>query len=92
LTVLGWLFVAWVVVSPYRRLPNGGDLELAWTVGQHVLASVTAVLGIALLAAAGLVGRRLGTAQAAVRAAPSSDVRRARDERAEARRRDGRSG
>ncbi|HEU5485094.1 MAG TPA: glycosyltransferase family 87 protein [Microlunatus sp.] len=59
LIVLGWLFVGWVVVSPYRRLPNGADLELAWTPGQHVLASVTAVLGIVLLVAAALVGRRL---------------------------------
>lgn len=59
LLVLGWLFVGWVVVSPYRRLPNGGDLELTWTAGQHLLASVTAVLGVALLLAAALVGRRL---------------------------------
>ena len=58
LLVLGWAFVGWVVVSPYRRLPNGGDLELAWTAGQHLLASVTAVLGVALLLAAALVGRR----------------------------------
>ncbi|HEY5785954.1 MAG TPA: glycosyltransferase 87 family protein [Microlunatus sp.] len=58
LPVLGWTFVGWVVVSPYRRLPNGGDLELEWTAGQHLLASVTAVLGVALLLAAALVGRR----------------------------------
>lgn len=58
LLVLGWLFIGWVVVSPYRRLPNGGDLELTWTAGQHLLASVTAVLGVALLLAAALVGRR----------------------------------
>lgn len=58
LTVLGWAFVGWVIVSPYRRLPNGADLELQWTAGQHLLASVTAVLGIALLLAAALVGRR----------------------------------
>jgi alpha-1,2-mannosyltransferase len=59
LVVLGWGFVGWVIVSPYRRLPNGGDLELAWTAGQHLLASVTAILGVALLLAAALVGRRL---------------------------------
>lgn len=58
LIVLGWAFVGWVIVSPYRRLPNGADLELLWTAGQHVLASITAVLGIALLLAAALVGRR----------------------------------
>ena len=59
LIVLGWAFVGWVIVSPYRRLPNGADLELEWTAGQHVLASVTAILGIALLLAAALVGRKL---------------------------------
>lgn len=64
LTLLGWAFVGWVIVSPYRRLPNGGDLELLWTPGQHVLASVTAVLGVALLLAAGLVGRRVARRQA----------------------------
>lgn len=58
LIVLGWLFVGWVIVSPYRRLPNGADLELQWTAGQHLLASVTAILGVALLLAAALVGRR----------------------------------
>lgn len=69
LVVLGWLFVGWVVVSPYRRLPNGGDLELQWTAGQHVLASVTAALGIALLLAAALVGRRVRPARDGVRPA-----------------------
>lgn len=59
LVVLGWAFIGWVIVSPYRRLPNGADLELQWTAGQHVLASVTALLGIALLLAAALVGRTL---------------------------------
>jgi alpha-1,2-mannosyltransferase len=58
LLVLGWVFVGWVIVSPFRRLPNGGDLELQWTAGQHLLASVTAVLGVVLLLAAALVGRR----------------------------------
>jgi alpha-1,2-mannosyltransferase len=57
LTVLGWVFVGWVVVSPYRRLPNGGDLELTWSAGEDLLASMTAILGIALLVAAALVGR-----------------------------------
>lgn len=60
LIVLGWGFVGWVIVSPFRRLPNGGDLELTWTAGQHLLASVTAILGVALLLAAALVGRRRG--------------------------------
>ena len=59
LVVLGWLFVGWVIASPYRRLPNGADLELQWTAGEHLLASVTAILGVTLLLAAGLVGRRV---------------------------------
>ena len=63
LIVLGWGFVGWVIVSPFRRLPNGGDLELTWTAGQHLLASITAILGVALLLAAALVGRRLAAAQ-----------------------------
>jgi alpha-1,2-mannosyltransferase len=57
--VLTWLFVGWVVVSPVRRLPNGADVELQWNWHQQAVASVTAVLGIALLVAAGLVARRL---------------------------------
>jgi alpha-1,2-mannosyltransferase len=60
LIVLGWVFVGWVIVSPYRRLPNGADLELTWTPGEHLLASMTAILGVALLVSAGLVGRRIG--------------------------------
>lgn len=60
--VLGWLFVGWVVASPFRRLPNGADVELQWTAAQHALASTTAVLGVALLVG-GVVaaGARRGT-------------------------------
>jgi alpha-1,2-mannosyltransferase len=58
LIVLGWVFVGWVIVSPYRRLPNGADLELQWTAGEHLLASVTALVGVALLLSAALAGRR----------------------------------
>ena len=53
--MLGWVFVGWVVVSPPLPglgLPNGADLELEWTWFEHVLASVTAVVGVALLVAA----------------------------------------
>ena len=46
---LGWVFVGWVVGAPFRRLPNGADVELHWTWSQHLLASVTAILGVALL-------------------------------------------
>ncbi len=56
--VLGWLFIGWVVVSPYRVLPNGGDLELLWSADQHVLASITAVLGVALLVSSVLLARQ----------------------------------
>ena len=57
--VLGLVFVGWVVVEPFRRLPNGADVELLWSAGQNLLASVTAVLGIVLLVAAVVVGHRL---------------------------------
>ncbi|MET0695411.1 MAG: glycosyltransferase 87 family protein [Propionibacteriaceae bacterium] len=59
--VLGWLFVGWVIVSPFRRLPNGADVELDWTWSQHALASVTAVLGLALVVSSIGVARRLRT-------------------------------
>lgn len=58
--ILGWLFVGWVIVSPYRVLPNGADLELLWTPEQHVLASISAVLGIALLVSAVALARGRG--------------------------------
>jgi alpha-1,2-mannosyltransferase len=51
-STLGWLFVGWVIASPFRRLPNGADVELTWTWGQNLLASVTALLGLTLLVAA----------------------------------------
>jgi alpha-1,2-mannosyltransferase len=51
-SALAWLFVGWVVASPFRRLPNGADVELTWTWGQNLLASVTALLGLALLVTA----------------------------------------
>ncbi|WP_375426718.1 glycosyltransferase 87 family protein [uncultured Friedmanniella sp.] len=54
-TALGWLFVGWVVASPFRRLPNGADVELTWSWGQNLLASTTLLLGVALLVAALLV-------------------------------------
>lgn len=76
LLVLGWLFVGWVLVSPYRRLPNGGDLELQWSAGENLLASMTAVLGAALLLAAAVVGRaRLRPARGERLAAPQPGAR-----------------
>ncbi|HEY5822534.1 MAG TPA: glycosyltransferase 87 family protein [Propionibacteriaceae bacterium] len=56
--ILGWLFVGWVVVSPYRRLPNGADVELDWTWSQQTLASVTAILGVALITASIVIAQR----------------------------------
>jgi alpha-1,2-mannosyltransferase len=49
---LGWVFVGWVVVAPFTNLPNGADVELQWTWSEHLLASITALLGLALLAGA----------------------------------------
>jgi alpha-1,2-mannosyltransferase len=54
---LGWLFVGWVVVAPFTDLPNGADVELQWSWSQHLLASITAVLGLVLLAAAIMIAR-----------------------------------
>jgi alpha-1,2-mannosyltransferase len=54
---LGWLFVGWVVVAPFTDLPNGADVELQWSWSQHLLASITAVLGLALLAASIMIAR-----------------------------------
>jgi alpha-1,2-mannosyltransferase len=54
---LGWLFVGWVVLAPFTDLPNGADVELQWTWSQHLLASITAVLGLAVLTAAIMIAR-----------------------------------
>lgn len=62
--VLGWAFVGWVAAAPRglgddtRRLPNGADQEMDWLWFEHAVASVTAVVGIALLAAAVVAGTR----------------------------------
>jgi len=54
---LGWIFVGWVVVAPFTDLPNGADVELQWTWSQHLLASITALLGVLLLVAAIVIAR-----------------------------------
>jgi alpha-1,2-mannosyltransferase len=54
---LGWLFVGWVVVAPFTGLPNGADVELQWSWSQHLLASITTVVGLALLAGAIVIAR-----------------------------------
>ncbi|SDT28137.1 glycosyltransferase 87 family protein [Microlunatus soli] len=64
--VLGWLFVGWVVAAPYKFLPSGDDLELKYRWWQEIFGATTPVLGLAVLVAAWLVGRRRP-------AAPSAD-------------------
>ncbi len=54
---LGWFFVGWVAVAPFTRLPNGADVEFLWSWSQHLLASITALVGLALLAGAIIVAR-----------------------------------
>lgn len=50
--ILGWAFVGWVVVAPYKQLPGGADVELTWTPAQNLIASTTALLGLAILISA----------------------------------------
>jgi alpha-1,2-mannosyltransferase len=58
LLVLGWVFIGWVAAAPRgltdetRRLPNGDDVELGWLWFEHLVASVTALVGVAFLVAA----------------------------------------
>ena len=52
LRALSWLVTLWMVAQPFTRLPHGGNLEYEWTLGQHLLGSATALLVVALLAAA----------------------------------------
>jgi alpha-1,2-mannosyltransferase len=58
LLILGWVFVGWVAAAPRgltdetRRLPNGADVELGWSASEHLVASVTAIVGVAFLVAA----------------------------------------
>jgi alpha-1,2-mannosyltransferase len=59
LAVLGWLLVGWVVATPFRRLPSGGDVERQWAWWQHAVGSVTALLGIALILGSIVVARQL---------------------------------
>jgi alpha-1,2-mannosyltransferase len=54
-SVLGLLFCGWVAVEPFKNLPNSGDVELTWNVGQNLLASGTLLIGVAFLVAAVVV-------------------------------------
>jgi alpha-1,2-mannosyltransferase len=69
-TALGWVFVGWVIASPFRRLPNGGDVELEWSWGQNLMASTTALIGVALLVGSLVVARRADASSAAAAPTP----------------------
>ena len=62
LVLCGCLFVGWVVVARFLRLPNGADVELTWAWWQHLLASVTVGIGVGFLVAAGALARSPGPA------------------------------
>lgn len=53
---VGWLFAGWVAGGPFLRLPGGGDVELRWHLRQNLLASVSLLLGVALLGSAAALG------------------------------------
>jgi alpha-1,2-mannosyltransferase len=55
---LSWLFVGWVAVAPFMKLPSGADVEFQWTWSQHLVASMTTFLGLALLAGAIIIARQ----------------------------------
>lgn len=63
--VLGWLFVGWAATSPYDFLPSADYVERGYQWWQHVFASVTPFLGLAVLVAAGVVARRPRTTPSA---------------------------
>jgi hypothetical protein len=46
------------VLAPFTGLPNGADVELQWSWSQHLLASITTLVGLALLAGAIIIARR----------------------------------
>lgn len=47
--VLGYTFVGWAALAPFKELPSGGDVELTYTLPQIALSSVTPALGVGLL-------------------------------------------
>lgn len=56
--ILGWSFVGWVATTPWKFLPDGGDVERTFSWWQNLFAAFTPALGIALLIASFvLVGR-----------------------------------
>jgi alpha-1,2-mannosyltransferase len=55
---LSWGFVGWVAVAPFMKLPSGEDVELQWSWSQHLVASMTTLLGLMLLAGAIIIARQ----------------------------------
>jgi alpha-1,2-mannosyltransferase len=55
---LSWGFVGWVAVAPFTKLPSGEDVEFQWSWSQHLVASMTTLLGLMLLAGAIIIARQ----------------------------------
>jgi len=55
---LSWGFVGWVAVAPFTKLPSGEDVEFQWSWSQHLVASMTTLLGLMLLAGAISIARQ----------------------------------
>lgn len=54
-----WCFVVWVVIAPFRALPNGDDLEQEYSWWQNLVAATTPILGMLTLVLSAVVVRRL---------------------------------
>ena len=55
----GLAYVAWGAVAPFKWLPRGDDVELSYAPWQQLVVSIGVVAGLALLALALLLPRRL---------------------------------
>jgi alpha-1,2-mannosyltransferase len=55
----GLAYVAWVVVAPFKQLPRGDNLELAYDFWQHLLTEGGVIAGVLLLALGVVVARGL---------------------------------
>ena len=56
--VLGWVFVGWVVAAPFRGCRTAPTSNCEWTWSQHLLASVTAILGVSMIIGAIVIAQR----------------------------------
>ncbi len=59
--VVGYTFVGWAALAPFKKLPSGGDVELTYTISQIALSSVTPALGVGLLIVCLVVAPRQST-------------------------------